>query len=93
MRYLTLAFIGLAAQLAVVVGWAAGGFDFMEMLGVLGLVDLAFCAVVYLVWMPREARRMGIEKWSPFAAATALGLCFSFPLFLHAREKERSGAA
>ena len=93
MRYLVLAFTGLVSQLAVLAVWAAGGLDFMEMLGVLSFVDLAFCAVVYLVWMPREARRSGVGRWSPFAAATALGVCVSFPLFLHAREKSRAEAA
>lgn len=93
MRYLVLAFIGLIAQAAVLAVWAGGGLELMEMLGVLSFVDLAFCAVAFVVWMPREARRFDIAHWPRFAAAMAGGLCFAFPLFLHAREKKRAVVA
>ena len=98
MRYLVLAVTGLVAQLIVVgVFVAEHGLDFAEMgdqifasaIAVLTFVDLAFCAVVYLLWMPREARRAGIRRWWPFAVATFGGVCFAFPLFLHARDRRR----
>jgi hypothetical protein len=102
MRYLVLAIVGLIAQLVVVgVFVAEEGLDFAEMgdqifestIAVLTFLDLAFCAVVYLVWMPREARRSGITRWWPFALATFGGVCFAFPLFLHARERNRATVA
>jgi uncharacterized protein DUF2834 len=102
MRYLVLAIAGLVAQLVVLLVFAADhGLDFAEMgdqifgstIAVLTFVDLAFCAVVYLVWMPREARRAGIEAWWPFAIATLGGVCFAFPLFLHARDRSRARMA
>ena len=98
MRYLVLAVVGLIAQLIVVgVFVAEHGLDFAEMgdqifastIAVLSFVDLAFCAIVYLVWMPREARKAGIQRWWPFAMATFGGVCFAFPLFLHARERSQ----
>ena len=98
MRYLVLAIAGLIAQLVVLgVFVAEHGLDFAEMgdqlfastIAVVTLVDLAFCAIVYLAWMPREARRAGIERWWPFAVATFGGVCFAFPLFLHVRERNR----
>ena len=102
MRYLVLATIGLVAQLVVFgVFVAEHGLDFAEMgdqifastIAVMTFVDLAFCAVVFLVWMPREARRSGISRWWPFAVATFGGVCFAFPLFLHAREQNRARVA
>jgi hypothetical protein len=94
MRYLVLAIIGLVAQLVVLgVLVADGGFDFGETVAVLSAVDLAFCAIVYLAWMPREARRSGIRSWWPFALATLGGLCFAYPLFLHTRERNRAEQA
>ena len=102
MRYLVLAILGLITQLVIVGVFVADhGLDFAEMgdqifestIAVLTFADLAFCAVVYLLWMPREARRAGIDRWWPFAAATLGGVCFAFPLFLHARERTRARTA
>ena len=75
-------------QLAVAVAFLAGDeLDFGAMMAALAFVDLTASAIVFLVWMPREARRAGMERWWPFAVATLGGLCFAFPLFLYARER------
>jgi hypothetical protein len=52
--------------------------------------DLMTCAVAFLVWLPREAARVGIRRWWPFALATLGGLCFALPLFLYFRERRRN---
>lgn len=96
--YLVLALVGLAAQIAIATVFLADhGADLGEIgdqatattMAVLALVDLLLSAAVYLVWLPREARRAGIERWWPYALAVAGGLCFALPLFLSARERER----
>jgi len=100
--YLALALLGLAVQLAIVVVFLAeNGLDLGELgdqavattIAVLALADLLMSALVYLVWMPREARRAGVDPWWPYAVALAGGLCFALPLFLWARERARSPAA
>lgn len=100
--FLVLAFVGLAAQIAIAaVFFADRGLDLggigdqatATTMAVLALVDLLLSAAVYLVWLPREARRVGIERWWPYALAVAGGLCFALPLFLAARERGREQAA
>lgn len=99
--YLALALLGLAVQVAIAVVFLGdSGLDFGEMgeqmvettMGVLLLADLTLSALVYLVWMPSEARRVGIDRWWPYAVAVAGGLCFALPLFLWARERAREAA-
>ena len=99
--FLFLALAGLLAQLTIVgVFLADHGLDFAEAgdqllaspMAVLSLADLTAVAVVYLVWMPREAARAGIDRWWPFALALAGGVCFALPLFLYARERRGSEA-
>ncbi len=96
--YLALAGLGLATQTAIVVVFLAeSGLDVGEFgdqmvettIAVLALADLAMTALVYLLWLPGEARRAGIERWWPYAVALAGGLCFALPLFLWARERAR----
>jgi hypothetical protein len=53
----------------------------------LALADLLTCAVVFLVWLPGEASRVGIGRWWPFVVAGLVGLCFALPLFLYFRER------
>jgi hypothetical protein len=100
LTFLVLAVAGLIGQLVLLsVFLADKGLDPAEFadqavsstIAGLGLADLMMCAVVFLVWMPREAARAGIRRWWPFAAATLGGLCFAFPLFLYARERSRAG--
>ena len=101
LAFLALAFLGLAGQLALFgVFLADEGLDLAEFgdqifastIAALAFADLMASAVVFLVWMPREAARAGIRSWWPFALATLGGLCFAFPLFLYAREKQRLAA-
>ena len=99
--FLALAIAGLLGQLVIVgVFLADNGFDlgeagdqiFSSTIAALTFADLMMCAVVFLAWFPREAARVGIRRWWPFALATLGGLCFAFPLFLYVRER-RVGAA
>jgi hypothetical protein len=94
--FLALAFVGLAAQLAVLVVFLAdSGLDFGELgeqavetnIAVLTLTDLLLTALIVLLWIPSEAARLGIERWWPFAVAALGGVCFALPLFLSARER------
>ena len=100
--YFALAAISLIVQVAVlVVFFADVGFDLGEFgdqavestIAVLSLVDLAFCAVIFLIWSSREARRVGIEPWWPFVVALAGGVCFALALFVGYRERRVAGVA
>jgi len=99
--YLALALLGLAVQIAILaVFLAESGLDLGELgdqavgttIAVLALADLVLTALVYLLWLPGEARRAGIERWWPYAVAAAGGLCFALPLFLSARERAHRAA-
>jgi Terpene cyclase DEP1 len=96
--FLALAFAGLLGQLVLVgVFLADSGFDLGELtdqvfsstIAALTFADLMMSAVAFFAWMPREAARVGIRRWWPFALAALGGLCFAFPLFLYFRERER----
>jgi hypothetical protein len=96
--YLALAIVGLLGQLALAgVFFAENGLDvgefgdqiFSSTIAALSFADLLMCAVVFFAWMPREAARVGIRSWWPFALASLGGLCFAFPLFLYVRERRR----
>jgi hypothetical protein len=98
LAFLALAVVGLLGQLAIVgVFIADKGVDlgefvdqiFSSTIAALTFADLMTCALVFLTWFPREAARVGIRRWWPFALATLGGLCFAFPLFLYARERKR----
>ena len=100
--YFALAAISLIAQVAVLVVFLADvGLDLGEFgdqavestIAVLSLVDIGFCAVIFLIWSAREARRVGIEPWWPFVVALAGGVCFAFALFLGYRERRVAGVA
>jgi len=100
--YLAMALLGFAVQVAVfVVFLGESGLDFAEFgeqavdttIAVLALTDLLLTGTVVLLWMPREAARVGIEKWWPFALAATGGVCFALPLFLWARERRLEAAA
>jgi hypothetical protein len=94
--FLGLAIAGLLGQLALVgaflvdKGLDVGEFTdqiFSSTIAALTFADLMMCAVVFLAWLPREAARVGIRRWWPFALATLGGLCFAWPLFLYFRER------
>jgi hypothetical protein len=103
LAFLALAIAGLLGQLALFgVFLADNGLDpgeltdqmFSSTIAALTFADLAACAVVFLAWLPREAARVGIRRWWPFALAVLGGLCFAFPLFLYFRERRQiEGAA
>jgi hypothetical protein len=50
--------------------------------------DVSLGAVVFLLWLPFEARRLGMKLWWVYAVLT-LGVAFAcaFPLFLLMRER------
>jgi hypothetical protein len=96
--FLALAIAGLLGQLALLgVFLADNGLDageftdqiFSSTIAALTFADLMTCAVVFFAWLPREAARVGIRRWWPFALAGLGGLCSAFPLFLYFRERRR----
>src|SRR3954464_2572504 len=51
-------------------------------------LDLLATAVVALIWMTREAARVGIERvWRFWVVTLLFGLGGIFPLFLYVRER------
>lgn len=53
--------------------------------------DLTVACLAFLVWMPLEARRLGMKHaWLYVVATFALAFAFSFPLFLLMRERKLS---
>jgi uncharacterized protein DUF2834 len=100
--FLGLALVGLASQAAILgVFLANEGVDLAEFgsqavettIAVLALGDLLMCGLVYLLWLPGEARRAGVDPWWPYAVAVVGGLCFALPLFLAARARRGETAA
>ena len=50
--------------------------------------DASLGAVVFLLWMPFEARRLGMRRWWVYAVLTlAVAFACAFPLFLCVRER------
>jgi hypothetical protein len=50
--------------------------------------DASIGAVVFLLWMPFEARRLGMRRWWLYAVLTVtVAFAFAFPLFLCMRER------
>ena len=100
--FLGLAVAGLISQ-AVILGvfiadegvdlGAFGDQAVETTIAVLALGDLMLSALVYLLWMPGEARRAGIDAWWPYALAVLGGLCFAFTLFLAARARRAERGA
>jgi hypothetical protein len=98
LAFLVMAVAGLLGQLALLgVFLADQGLDlgeftdqiFSSTIAALTFADLMASAVVFFAWLPREAARVGIHRWWPFALAGLGGLCFAFPLFLYFRERRR----
>ena len=55
-------------------------------------LDLAAVVVVALVWMTREARRVGVGRvWAFWVLTLLFGLGGTLPLFLYARERRLGG--
>jgi hypothetical protein len=50
--------------------------------------DVSIGAVVFLLWLPFEARRLGMGRWWVYALLTlGVAFAFAFPLFLCMRER------
>ena len=101
--YLTLAVIGyLAPGVPMVIESARSGnllfwTDpqrttselFVNLTSTAFTLDLAAVVVVALVWMTREARRVGIGRvWAFWVLTLLFGLGGTLPLFLYARERQ-----
>ncbi len=57
-------------------------------------VDLLIACTVFVVWMLREARRLGMRHaWLYFVLTFAVAFAFSYPLFLFMRERRMRAAA
>ena len=55
------------------------------------VADLLISIVVFWIFLGRESRRLGMKSWGFYISATVLvGLSFSFPLFMHFRERRRT---
>jgi len=49
--------------------------------------DLLFSILVFWVFVYKESKRINMENWWIFLAATLIGLSFALPLFLYFRER------
>ena len=57
-------------------------------------LDLILAAIVALVWITHEARRVGISRvWRFWVLALLFGLSGTLPLFLYLRERKMSFAS
>ena len=50
--------------------------------------DLLVACLVFVVWMPIEAKRLGMSHWWLYLLLTfMIALAFAFPMFLYMRER------
>ena len=94
--YLILAIVGLVLPYYFFVGFlAANGLNlslliqqlFSTPISTFFAVDLLITAIVFWVFLYREARRLQMNRWWVYLAVTLLvGPSFAFPLFLYVRE-------
>ena len=94
--YLILAIVGLVLPYYFFVGFlAANGLNlslliqqlFSTPISTFFAVDLFITAIVFWVFLYREARRLQMNRWWVYLAVTLLvGPSFAFPLFLYVRE-------
>ena len=50
--------------------------------------DVSIGALAFLLWLPFEARRLGMRRWWAYAVLTlGIAFAFAFPLFLLMRER------
>lgn len=55
--------------------------------------DVGIACIAFLVWLPGEARRIGMRHWWIFVAlAFGIAFAFAFPLFLFLRERRLTDA-
>jgi sugar phosphate permease len=70
-------------------GQSGSGFDqlFANDISAFFVVDLIITAIVFLVFMAREAGRYRMRNWWLYIVGTlVVGPSFAFPLFLYFRE-------
>ena len=94
--YLSLAIVGLVLPYYFFAGFlAANGLNlslliqqlFSTPISTFFAVDLLITAIVFWVFLYREARRLQMNRWWVYLAVTLLvGPSFAFPLFLYVRE-------
>ena len=94
--YLILAMIGFILPYYFFIGFlAANGLNlslliqqlFGTPISTFFAVDLLMTAIVFWVFLYREARRLQMNRWWVYIAATlVVGPSFAFPLFLYFRE-------
>ena len=54
--------------------------------------DVSIGAAAFLLWLPFEARRLGMQRWWVYAVLTlGIAFAFAFPLFLLMRERRLGG--
>jgi hypothetical protein len=50
--------------------------------------DVSIAAMAFLLWLPLEARRLGMRRWWVYGVLTlGVAFAFAFPLFLLMRER------
>ena len=56
--------------------------------------DLTVAFVAFLVWLPAEARRVGVRHWWIYAVLSCtVAFAFAYPLFLFVRERKLAAQA
>lgn len=100
--YATLALAGAILPYVVFIPWLAehgpDGRVFLSQLFATGpatifAADVLFAAVVFLVFVWSEGRRLGMRRlWIQPIATYGIGLCCALPLFLALRERHMARA-
>lgn len=93
--YLFIAILGIIAPYYFIYQYYLNyGMDFSKMLELIFsnsassfiAADLAVSGLVFLIFMTREAKRVGMPYWPYYLAVISVGVSFAFPLFMYFRE-------
>lgn len=94
--YLALAIIGVVGPYYFLITFlVAHGLDgrafaqqlFATQISTFFVVDLIVASIVFIVWLPREAKRYSVRSWWLYLIPLFLvGLSFALPLFLYVGE-------
>jgi len=94
--YLVLAIVGMVVPYYFLISFfTAHGLDgraflqqlFATKVSTFFAVDLLIASIVFIVYLPREARRNSIENWWLYLIPLfTVGLSLALPLFLYVRE-------
>jgi len=94
--YLVLAIIGFVGPCYFLISFlTAHGLDgraflqqlFGTQISAFFAVDLIIASIVFIVYLPQEAKRYSIQSWWLYLIPLfAVGLSFALPLFLYVRE-------